>query len=69
MDRHEKIITMVEEMTPELETIISTLGMLAQTIPGKRDREIYFIPLKEIYYFESVDNKVFFYTKEQTFEY
>ena len=63
-----EITVVCKEMTPELEAIISTLGMMAQTIPGKRDRELYFIPLKEIYYFESVDNKVFFYTKEQTFE-
>ena len=63
-----EIIVVCKELTSELEEIISSIALSTHTIEGRADGEIYFLPLKDIYYFEAVENKVFFYTKDQTFE-
>ncbi len=56
------------QMTDEIRDIIATIGLIDRTFVGKRDGEVYFIPLKDIYYFESVDGAVFFYTEREMFE-
>ena len=33
-----------------------------------KENEIFFIPVKDIFYFESVDGNIFFYTKDETYE-
>ena len=38
------------------------------SIVGKKDGEKVFINLKDIYYFEAVDNRVFAYTKDLVYE-
>ena len=35
---------------------------------GKKDEETFLIPIKEIFYFESVDGKIFFCTENETYE-
>lgn len=52
----------------QVETIVSTLNVWNQEIIGKKDDANHVIPLYEIFYFESVDEKVFCYTKNETFE-
>ena len=56
------------EMTPEIEEIVANIGLIGHTFAGKKDREIFFIPMKDIFYFESVDGKVFFYTSHECYE-
>ena len=63
-----EIIVVCKELTSELEEILAGLALSANTIAGSADGEIHFLPLKEIYYFEAVESKVFFYTKDKTFE-
>lgn len=52
----------------ELSEIIACLSLIGSTVAGERDDTVSFIPLKDIYYFESVDNKTFFYTKDEVYE-
>jgi DNA-binding LytR/AlgR family response regulator len=56
------------EMTAELEEIIANIGLVGHTFAGKKDGETFFIPMKDIYFFESVDGKIFFYTEKETYE-
>ncbi|MBO5212785.1 MAG: LytTR family transcriptional regulator DNA-binding domain-containing protein [Clostridia bacterium] len=56
------------QMSSELEEIISNLGLCDHTFAGILNNEIFFIPMKDILYFESVDKKTFFYTNESTYE-
>ena len=52
----------------ELAEIIACLSLIGNTVAGARDGVVSFIPLREILYFESVDNKTFFYTKDEMYE-
>lgn len=63
-----EIVIICKELTSDLDEIISSIAASNHTIAGKADGEIHFIPTKDIYYFEAVENRVFFYTKDQTFE-
>ena len=63
-----EIIVVCKELTSELEEVLSGLALSTNTIAGSADGEICFLPLKEIYYFEAVESKVFFYTRDKTFE-
>ena len=56
------------QMTDELNDIIATIGLIDKTFAGKQNGEVYFIPVKDIYYFESVDGAVFFYTEDKMYE-
>lgn len=52
----------------ELSEIIACLSLIGNTVAGSKDGAVSFISLKDIYYFESVDNKTFFYTKDDVYE-
>lgn len=52
----------------ELSEILACLSLIGNTVAGEKDGTVSFIPLKDIYYFESVDNKTFFYTKDEVYE-
>ena len=56
------------QMTDELKDIIATIGLIDKTFAGKQNGEVYFISVKDIYYFESVDGAVFFYTEDKMYE-
>ncbi len=56
------------KVTAELEEIIANLSLTDNTVAGKADGETYFIPLKNIFYFESVENKIFANTENRSFE-
>lgn len=56
------------EIDTDLETIISNLSLIDNTAAGKIDGETYFIPMTDIFYFETVDSKTFFYTGDKVFE-
>ena len=52
----------------ELSEILACLSLIGNTVAGEKEGTVSFIPLKDIYYFESVDNKTFFYTKDEVYE-
>lgn len=63
-----EIIIKTREMTDELSEIIACLSLIGNTVAGTKDSAVTFVPLREILYFESVDNKTFFYTKDEVYE-
>ncbi len=66
---NETEITIVcSKMTDELKEIISSIGLIGLTFAGKKEEETFFIPIKDIFYFESVDGRIFFYTENETYE-
>jgi len=56
------------QMTDELKDIISNIAAVGLTFAGKKESEMFFIPIKDIFYFESVDGNIFFYTENDTYE-
>ncbi len=52
----------------QIEEILATVSLIDNTITGRRGDETCFLPLGEILYFESVENKVFFYTDGGVYE-
>ena len=63
-----EISIVCSKMTSELNDIISQISAVGLTFAGKKEGEIFFIPIKDIFYFESVDGSIFFYTENQTYE-
>ena len=55
-------------MTGELQEIVAALSLAGNTVAGMSSGETHFVPLGAVLYFESVDDRVFFYTVEGTFE-
>ena len=54
--------------TPEIIELSNYIENYGMSIVGKIDGEKVFISLKDIFYFEAVDNKVFAYTKDLVYE-
>ena len=55
-------------ITNEINDIYSKIFTVGQTVAGKKDEETFLIPIEEIFYFESVDGNVFFYTEKEIYE-
>ena len=49
-----------------LDSILAALSLAGETIAGKTDGRTVFAPLSSIYYFESVDERLFFCTEDET---
>lgn len=64
----DEIILRYRELTPEIFALIDQIKQETTTILGKADDRQYRINPYHIYYFESVDERLFAYTKEQTFQ-
>lgn len=56
------------KMTDELKEIIANIALVGLTFAGKKDEETFFVSVKDIFYFESVEGKIFFYTETETYE-
>ena len=63
-----EITVRCREMTAELTQILSHISLLDHTVAGHSDGEIFFVPMRDIYYFETVDGKMFFYTEKNVYE-
>ena len=63
-----EVTVVCPKMTAEVEEIVANIGLIGQTIVGKRDGATFFIPATDIFYFESVDGNTFFYTEGETYE-
>ena len=63
-----EITVVCRQMDAEIEQILSAVSLIGNTVAGIRGDETCFIPLKDILYFESVENKVFLYTDGETYE-
>ncbi len=56
------------QMTEELRDMIANIGLIGHTFAGDKDDETFFIPVKDIFYFESVEGCIFFYTEKDTYK-
>lgn len=66
--QEDEIIIRCAALDEELLQLIYRLKMGRELLPVFLDEQIVMLPLKEIYYFESVDNKVFAYSKKEVYE-
>ncbi|MDD5936388.1 MAG: LytTR family DNA-binding domain-containing protein [Clostridiales bacterium] len=67
-EKEEEIIVRCYEVTPELIQIVGQLKKGNTSLIGYDGENIYRLRYQEVYYFESVDNKVFIYTKNKVYE-
>ena len=51
-----------------LEKLISSIRLYSSTISGKKQDKIYFLKPEDIFYFDTVDEKVFIYTVDSVYE-
>ena len=63
-----EISIVCNKITKELNDIVSKISAVGLTVAGKKEGETFLIPIKEIYYFESVEGNIFFYTENETYE-
>ncbi|MBR6302506.1 MAG: LytTR family transcriptional regulator DNA-binding domain-containing protein, partial [Lachnospiraceae bacterium] len=66
----DEIIVKVKELSPEMLSLIGRFkeGGSRDNIAGYFGESIVMIPISEIYYFDSVDNRVYLYTRDKCFE-
>ena len=62
-----EIIVKCKEIDDLLQDIISYIGIADKKMIGEVDGELFFIPLNNILYFESVDKAVYIYTDKQVY--
>ncbi len=67
-DEEDMILIRCKELDESLLKLIYNLKMGKEKIVGTKDGKISMIEPKNIYYFEAVDNKVFFYCEHEVFE-
>ena len=63
-----EISVICAKITNEINDIVSKISAIGMTVAGEKDEETFLIPIKEIFYFELVDSKIFFYTENETYE-
>lgn len=63
-----EITIVCNKVDNELEAIISNISIIGNTVAGKINDETFFINLMEVMYFETIDNKSFFYTRDNIYE-
>lgn len=56
------------EITPEITELLDTIRLFGNTISGKKDNSVHFVNLADILYFETNENRLFFYTVDSIFE-
>ncbi len=64
----EELILRCRKVSAEMMSIIRQFKSTGKELVGYRDKEIHRVPLRDVYYFEVVDNKAFFYCKDRVFE-
>ncbi len=64
----EEILIRCHEVDEEIHEIVSKLKTETFIILGYQNDKVYRINLRDIYYFEAVDGKVFLYCKDNVFE-
>lgn len=68
IQKEEEIIIRCHEVTDEIMSLIQRIKLKNKMLMGFQEDTIHQIKLSDVYYFESVDNKVFMYCKDKVFE-
>ena len=63
-----KIVIKCKKRNDNVNSIVDTLRLFDRVITGKKDSVSHLIRPHEIYYFDSVDDKVFCYTEKSVYE-
>lgn len=66
--REEEIIVNCHEIDDEVVSIVNMLRKSENVLLGSRDNKTFRIPIKDIFYIESVDNKTFIYLNDAVYE-
>jgi two-component system response regulator LytT len=64
----EEIVIRCREKDERVENLVRTLRLFDCVLNVKKEGKNHLLPLNEIYYFDSVDDKVFCYTKDNVYE-
>lgn len=67
-DQEEELILRCHEVSAEMVRLLTQIKTAQTGLTGFRDEEIHRLGLDEIYYFEVVDGKSFFYCRDSVFE-
>lgn len=63
-----EIVLRCDEINDEVLEVMSLLNMRKRKISGQKDGEVHLLEPSVIYYFESVDNTVYAYTRDSVFK-
>ena len=66
--REEEIIVNCHEIDDEVVSIVNMLRKSENVLLGSRDNKTFRIPIKDLFYIESVDNKTFIYLIDAVYE-
>ena len=64
----EEIIIKCHEISDDVTGLVERLKQTEHILLGSRDSEVFRIPIKDIYYIESVDNKTYIYLQKSIFD-
>ena len=64
----EEILIKCHQVDEEIMNLVKTIKVAQHRITGIIDDKYYSVPLEAVYYYETVDSKAFFYTKDKVFE-
>jgi DNA-binding LytR/AlgR family response regulator len=76
IDKEEEVSFSIHKMTSQITSIMEMLsdtnvahgGKLSSYLLGKIENTFYKVDIKDIYYLESVDRKIYFYTEKKSYE-
>ncbi len=63
-----EVIVVCKEKNKEVDRILSILNIMEERLRVRKNQENFFVQLVDILYIDTVDKKVFVYTKEQVYE-
>lgn len=67
-DKEERILIECYEVREEITEIINYVKSKDSTLTAYMDSEVFYISLQDIYYIDTVDNKVFIYLEDKVYE-
>ena len=68
LKEEEEVIIRCHEINDDVTSLVERLKPTEQILLGSLDNEVFRIPIKDIYYIESVDNKTFIYLQKSVFD-
>ena len=63
----EAVIT-VSATREQIDEILAALSFVGETVAGRKENGTVIVPLASVYYFETVDERLFFYAESETYE-
>ncbi len=63
-----EVIVVCKEKNKEVDRILSILNIMEERLRVRKNQENFFVQLVDILYIDTVDKKVFVYTKETNYE-